>query len=112
MFAKGGNPPNGAPEDIGCYTASAARLGDGARSAHSPVHGPSAGAATTSLSFIEDEAQQPRDRDFPRCYHNPGNFTRRERAFELARRHGVSAINIALTSEELRWLDLGEERPC
>ena len=95
--------------------------------------------------FIEDEAQQPRDRDLPRCYHSPGNFTRRERAFELARRHGVSPINIALawvlrqpfpvfpiigtrlpgetrdclraldvalTSEELRWLDLGEERPC
>ena len=91
--------------------------------------------------FIEDEAQQPRDRDLPRCYHSPGNFTRRERAFELARRHGVSPINIALawvlrqpfpvfpiigtrlpgetrdclraldvalTSEELRWLDLHE----
>ena len=95
--------------------------------------------------FIEDEAQQPRDRDLPRCYHSADNFARRERAFELARRHGVSPVNIALawvlrqpfpvfpiigtrlpgetrdclraldialTSEELRWLDLGEERPC
>ena len=95
--------------------------------------------------FIEDEAQQPRDRDLPRCYHSADNFTRRERAFDLARRHRVSPVNIALawvlrqpfpvfpiigtrlpgetrdclraldialTSEELRWLDLGEERPC
>ena len=46
--------------------------------------------------FIENEAQQPRDRDLPRCYHSPENFTRRQRAFELAGRHGVSPINIAL----------------
>jgi len=93
--------------------------------------------------FIENEAQQPRDRDLPRCYHSPENFTRRQRAFELARRHGVSPINIALawvlrqpfpvfpiigtrlpgetrdclraldvalTAEEVRWLDLEEDR--
>ena len=92
--------------------------------------------------FIEDEAQQPRDRDLPRCYHSPDNFTRRERAFELARRYGVSPVNIALawvlrqpfpvfpiigtrlpgetrdclraldvalTDEEVRWLDLHED---
>ena len=46
--------------------------------------------------FIEDVAQQPRDRDLPRCYHSAENFTRRQRAFELARRRGVSPINIAL----------------
>ena len=95
--------------------------------------------------FIENEAEQPRDRDLPRCYHSADNFTRRERACELARRHGVSPINIALawvlrqpfpvfpiigtrlpgetrdclraldvalTDKEIRWLDLGEERPC
>ena len=95
--------------------------------------------------FIENEAQQPRDRDLPRCYHSPENFTRRQRAFELARRHGVSPINIALawvlrqpfpvfpiigtrlpgetrdclraldvalTAEEVRWLDLEEEDRC
>ena len=93
--------------------------------------------------FIEHEAEQPRDRDLPRCYHSPENFTRRERAFELARRHGVSAINIALawvlqqpfpvfpivgtrlpgetrdclralnvtlSADEIRWLDLQEDR--
>ena len=92
--------------------------------------------------FIEQEAQQPRDRDLPRCYHSPDNFTRRERAFELARRRGVSPMNIALawvlqqpfpvfpiigtrlpgetrdclralevtlTADELRWLDLEEQ---
>lgn len=92
--------------------------------------------------FIADEAQQPRDRDLPRCYHSPGNFTRRERAFELARRYGVTPINIALawvlrqpfpvfpiigtrlpgetrnclraldvalTDEDVRWLDLQED---
>ena len=95
--------------------------------------------------FIENEAQQPRDRDLPRCYHSPENFTRRQRAFELARRHGVSPINIALawvlrqpfpvfpiigtrlpgetrdclraldvalTAEEVRWLDLQEDDRC
>ncbi len=95
--------------------------------------------------FIENEAEQPRDRDLPRCYHSPENFTRRERAFELARRHGVSPINIALawvlqqsfpvfpiigtrlpaetrdclraldvalTAEEVRWLDLQEDERC
>ena len=46
--------------------------------------------------FIENEAEQPRDRDLARCYHSPDNFTRRERAFELAHRHGVSPINVAL----------------
>ena len=93
--------------------------------------------------FIENEAQQPRDRDLPRCYHSPENFTRRQRAFELAGRHGVSPINIALawvlrqpfpvfpiigtrlpgetrdclraldvalTAEEVRWLDLEDDR--
>ena len=95
--------------------------------------------------FIENEAQQPRDRDLPRCYHSPENFTRRERAFELGRRHAASPINIALawvlqqpfpvfpiigtrlpgetrdclraldvtlTAEEIRWLDLQEDDPC
>ena len=95
--------------------------------------------------FIENEAEQPRDRDLPRCYHSRENFTRRQRAFELARRRGVSPINIALawvlrqpfpvfpiigtrlpgetrdclraldvalTAEEVRWLDLQEDDPC
>ena len=92
--------------------------------------------------FIEKEAQQPRDRDLPRCYHSAANFQRRERAFELARKYGVNPINIALawvlnqpfpvfpiigtrlpgetrnclcaldvplTPEEVRWLDLHEQ---
>ena len=92
--------------------------------------------------FIENEAQQPRDRDLARCYHSEDNFRRRERAFELARKNGVSPVNIALawvlqqpfpvfpiigtrlpgetrdclraldvtlTSEEVRWLDLQQQ---
>ena len=95
--------------------------------------------------FIENESEQPRDRDLPRCYHSTDNFTRRERTFELARRHGVSPINIALawvlhqpfpvfpiigtrlpgetrdclralqvtlSADEIRWLDLQQDHRC
>ena len=46
--------------------------------------------------FIENRAEQPRDRDLARCYDSDDNFRRRQRAFELARKHDVEPINIAL----------------
>ena len=91
--------------------------------------------------FIENEAEQPRDRDLARCYHSADNVARRDRARELARKYGVSPVNVALawvlsqpfpvfpiigtrlpgetrdclralgvalTPDEVRWLDLRE----
>ncbi len=46
--------------------------------------------------FVAQKQGVPDVFDLARCWHSEDNFKRRERAFELARKYGVEATNIAL----------------
>ncbi len=54
--------------------------------------------SSQARGFFTDRGAPDRrdDPELIRCWHSPDNFTRRERAIELARQKGVLPINIAL----------------